>query len=164
MYNFCCFPVDPVLNSPEKSSLYPKFGSTQQILSFCCCNCCCSANTTLWNKQLPSPGVETLLKFHEVKAFFNLSLCSAKAFSSVDPLSAIGPHSLISMWMTTPGKAYSLTSNNKSIMLSWYMMRSVPSLIWYKGRQLDLNAERQLYCRLYDAGIWSKVTGKFTPS
>ena len=30
-------------------------------------------------------------------------------------------------------------------------------------RQLDLNAERQLYCHLYDAGIWSKVTGKFTP-
>ena len=46
--------------------------------------------------------------------------------SVLDPLSAIGPPL---MWMITPGKAYLLTSSNKSIGLSWHTMRSVPSLI-----------------------------------
>lgn len=29
-------------------------------------------------------------------------------------------------------------------------------------RQLELSGERQLYCRLYDAGKWTNITGNFT--
>ena len=28
-------------------------------------------------------------------------------------------------------------------------------------RQLELSGERQLYCRLYDAGKWTNITGKY---
>ena len=30
-----------------------------------------------------------------------------------------------------------------------------------QNRQLELSGERQLYCRLYDAGKWTNVTGVY---
>lgn len=83
--------------------------------------------------------------------------------SVLDPLSAIGPplsHIHVDDY-TRQGLFAHLKQQEHRALMAYDEISSFFDLI--QRRQLDLNAERQLYCRLYDAGIWSKVTGKFTP-
>ena len=78
----------------------------------------------------------------------------AICLSVLDPLSAIGlPISHI--YVDDYTRQGLFTHLKKQVALMAYgEISSFFDLI-----QLDLNAERQPYSRLYDAGIWSKVTG-----
>ena len=73
----------------------------------------------------------------------------------LEPLSAIGPP-LSHIHMDD----YTRQQEHCALM-AYDEISSFFDLI--QRQQLDLNAEKQLYCRLCDAGILSKVTGKFTP-
>ena len=44
--------------------------------------------------------------------------------------------------------------------LSVLMRRCLPSSTFIQKQQLELSGERQLYCKLYDAGKWTNITGK----
>ena len=80
--------------------------------------------------------------------------------SVLDPLSAIGPpisHIHVDDY-TRQGLFMHLKNQEHRALMAYDEISSFFDLI--QRHQLDLNAERQLYCRLYDAGIWSKVTGK----
>ena len=82
--------------------------------------------------------------------------------SVLDPLSAIGPpisHIHVDDY-TRQGLFTHLKNQEHRALMAYDEISSFFDLI--QRRQLDLNAERQLYCRLYDTGIWSKVTGKLT--
>ena len=73
----------------------------------------------------------------------------------LEPLSAIGPP-LSHIHMDD----YTRQQEHCALM-AYDEISSFFDLI--QRQQLDLNAEKQLYCRLCDAGILSKVTGKFSP-
>ena len=79
--------------------------------------------------------------------------------SVLDPLSAIGPpisHIHVDDY-TRQGLFTHLKNQEHRALMAYDEISSFFDLI--QRRQLDLNAERQLYCCLYDAGILSKVTG-----